>query len=249
MPYDFSPLKAELKLCRAAGLAIPIWWRDDDAIRATKALDQLLALADDVSCPVHLATIPAYADHSLVDATDGRLARILVHGWAHADSSLPDAKKSEFGRVRPDIFYDLERAHHRMKRMFGTRVWPMFVPPWNRIASSALKRLPEFGFSAVSAFGPRGEAIANLAQINTHIDPIFWRGTRDLHDPDLLIEQTVQLLQDRREHTADANEPLGLLTHHLVHTCAIWDFSRAWILEMLSGGAHVWKHDQKGDWP
>ncbi|MEO9897988.1 MAG: polysaccharide deacetylase family protein [Paracoccaceae bacterium] len=249
MPYDFSPLKAELKLCRTAGMAIPIWWRDDDAIQATNALDQLLTLADEVTCPVHLAAIPAFADRSLVAATDDRLARILVHGWAHVDSSLPDAKKSEFGRVRPDVFYDLERAHHRMKRLFGTRVWPMFVPPWNRTDLPVLQRLPDFGFSAVSTFGPRGDPIPNLVQINTHIDPIFWRGTRDLQDPDLLIEQTVQVLQDRREQKTDANEPLGLLTHHLVHTCAIWDFSRAWLLEMLSGGAHVWKHDQKGDWP
>lgn len=249
MQYDFSPLRAELKECHAAKMPVPMWWRDDDATQASAALDRLLDIADETNCPVHIAAIPALAQPNLSDATLGRNANILVHGWAHVDSSLPDAKKSEFGRLRPGTLMDVERARHRLNRLFGDRVWPMFVPPWNRVEQSILAKLPSLGFSAVSTFLPRAGNIAGLTQINTHVDPIFWRGNRDLQDPDLLIAQTIKLLQDRREGTTDAHEPLGLLTHHLVHTCDIWDFSRAWLLEMLDGGAHVWNHDIKGAWP
>ena len=79
--------------------------------------------------------------------------------------------------------------------------------------------------------------VQGLPQINTHIDPIFWRGHRGLVDPDEIIANLVTTLRDRREGRTDVTEPLGLLTHHLVHTEAVWDFSRDVMQVMLEGGA------------
>jgi hypothetical protein len=118
----------------------------------------------------------------------------------------------------------------------------MFVPPWNRIHPDHIAALGPLGFDKLSTFGPRKAACAGqgVAVVNTHIDPIDWRGTRDLIAADTLIAQTAALLEDRLAGHIDAAEPLGYLSHHLVHSQAIWSFSRQWADEMLQGGATPW---------
>ena len=65
MTVDWANLDAELAIWRAEGLHLPIWWRDDDAIAPTPALDRLAALAEDLSLPVHIAVIPKHAEPAL----------------------------------------------------------------------------------------------------------------------------------------------------------------------------------------
>ncbi|GIT87619.1 hypothetical protein ROBYS_26350 [Roseobacter sp. OBYS 0001] len=36
---------------------------------------------------------------------------------------------------------------------------------------------------------------------------------------------------------SDASEPLGYLTHHLVHTADVWDFTQQFVSELLDAGA------------
>jgi hypothetical protein len=45
MTTDWTPLRKELAIWRAEGLTLPLWWRDDDAVTATAALDRLVALS------------------------------------------------------------------------------------------------------------------------------------------------------------------------------------------------------------
>ena len=240
MTCDWTPLRDALAQCRRDGLAIPLWWRDDDAVAPTKALEQLQALAGELGLPIHLAIIPAQAQESLAEAVHGMIP--VVHGWAHQDHSNPSEKKNEFQTPRPDATGETALALRGMCDLVGARLCPMFVPPWNRINSDVTQALAPQGYSTLSTFGPRAAAHAapGLVQINTHIDPIWWKGSRDLIDPDALIAQTVDHLTARRRGTEDAREPLGLLTHHLVHTPAIWSFTRAFLHEMLSGGATPW---------
>jgi len=122
------------------------------------------------------------------------------------------------------------------------------VPPWNRIAPEVVAGLAKAGFDAVSTYNPRKTALAApvVAQINTHIDPIFWRGHRGLVNPDILVSQVVTLLQDRRAGLTDSQEPLGYLTHHLVHDTDIWEFSRQFLLEICDGPVRLYRHDGKG---
>ncbi|WP_299551028.1 polysaccharide deacetylase family protein [uncultured Tateyamaria sp.] len=242
MQIDWTPLRTELAACRRDGQPVPFWWRDDDAIAPTAALDQLTTLSEAVELSVHLAIIPAHATDDLVGHVDGTRLIPVVHGWTHQDHSAPGEKKNEFLTGRSDMASDSARGLSRMHDLFDARLRHMFVPPWNRVRDTLLPTLSDQGFTALSTFGPRKNANAahGLMQINTHIDPIWWKGTRDLVSPDTLVATAVAHLSARRHGAEDAQEPFGLLTHHLVHTPAIWAFAQGFLNEMLSGGATPW---------
>lgn len=250
MKADWRPLRQELALWRQEGRVLPIWWRDDDAIEVTKPLESLISLADLVGVPVHLAVIPRDATQKLADRIVPTRAVIpVVHGWGHESHTLPPLKKAEFGatRNRDAAAVDIRNGLARLHTLFGDRLAKMFVPPWNRIDPELMPVLAKAGYSAVSTYLPRKSAMAapGLMQINTHIDPIYWRGTRGLVDPDTLIAQIVQLLSDRRNDVNGNEEPLGYLTHHLVHDADIWAFSKQFLQEICEGPVTLYRHDEK----
>lgn len=225
MRVDWSPLR------RAIGPGQRLWWRDDDAIVATAELDGLLRLSEEVRVPVCLAVIPALAQPSL-PRTLGPDARVMVHGWRHADTSLAGAKKSEFVSPRPAAAAETAQALAKMQALFGPRLSPVFVPPWNRISDEIAAGLVAQGYAALSTYGPRAaQRDVGVARLNTHVDPIDWRGARGLAEPAALVARAAAQMRDYPE------EPLGLLTHHLVHTPEVTAFSRAFLLEMLDAGA------------
>jgi hypothetical protein len=242
MSIDWSPLETELARCRSAGMALPVWWRDDDAVSATPALDRLIGIAGHTGVPVHVAVIPARLTPSLVPVLkDPPHAVPMVHGWRHISHAPDGAKKAEFGHPRTAAKAELAQALDRMQRKFGTDLLAVFVPPWNRIAQEFLPVLGDLGYVGLSAFGPRDSArvAKGVVQINTHIDPVFWRGHRGLVDPEVLIAQICATLRARRAHAVDRDEPLGLLTHHLVHTTAVWEFTADVLRVLLDGGAYA----------
>lgn len=245
MTPDWTPLTDELGRWRATPLALPLWWRDDDAVALTPALDRLSALSARLRLPVHLAVIPARANETLAKAVadDANLIP-LVHGWAHESHAPPGEKKAEFGAHRPieTMLEETKRGLARLTDLFGPRLRPVFVPPWNRVAPDLLPGLAAQGYAAVSTFTPRkaAEAAPGLAQVNTHLDPIAWKTTRGLADPDALIAQIARQLADRREGRADNDEPYGILTHHLVHDAAIWDFTETLLARLTDGPARRW---------
>jgi len=241
MTLDWSPLRHALARCRADGVTIPLWWRDDDAVAPTPQLDQLAHLSDTVGVRVHLAIIPQPASQRLADALADSMVPV-VHGWTHSDHSGGIGKKNEFQTERPDAVADAAAGLARTMALFGDRTRRMFVPPWNRINTTVIGTLAASGYTSLSTYGPRETLLASsdVTQINTHIDPIWWKHTRDLVDPDQLIQQTVRHLEARRTGAEDLDEPLGLLTHHLVHTPAIWSFVEEFMHEMMLGGATPW---------
>ncbi len=240
MSIDWSPLKSELSQWRRAGLALPIWWRDDDAVAGTPALTRLAKLSADTGVPVFVAVIPDLVEASLPFVMAQLPGLIpVVHGWRHISHAPVGFKNAEFGQPRADAAAELTTALERLKQHFGAGLLPLFVPPWNRIDPAFLPMLAAAGYKAVSTYGPRKAPFGatGMHQINTHIDPIFWRGDRGLVAPDILVIDIVTILRDRREGRTDATEPLGLLTHHLVHTEAVWDFSGNILRVLLDGGA------------
>ncbi|WP_299293589.1 polysaccharide deacetylase [uncultured Tateyamaria sp.] len=241
MTIDWHPLREALSACRRADLPVPVWWRDDDAIEPTPQLDQLAQLSETVGVLVHLAVIPEPATRTLADTLPKCFVPV-VHGWSHTDHSGGVGKKNEFQTPRPSAVAEAAQGLDRMTALFGGRARPMFVPPWNRINETVTEALAGAGYTTLSTFGPRTAQLATegVRQINTHIDPIFWKGTRDLVDPDHLILQTAAHLNARCRGDEDAAEPLGLLTHHLVHTPAIWSFVEGFTHEMMLGGATPW---------
>ncbi len=242
---DWSPLETELRYWQDVGLTLSFWWRDDDAVSDTAALRQLATMAQEAGLPVHLAVIPAHAEDTLAARVADTSALIpVVHGWAHDTHAPASEKKAEFGAHRPlDVLQGEARdGLIRLQTLFGPRLQPLFVPPWNRIAPGFLPRLPDCGFHTVSTFTPRVTAhpAPGLTQVNTHIDPINWRGGGGLVDEGALIAHITSLLQDRRVGRTDATEPLGLLTHHLVHDAAIWSFCARLVALLMDGPATPW---------
>lgn len=250
MKVDWRPLRDELVLWRSDGLSLPFWWRDDDATEPTEALERLSDLATTSGVPVHLAVIPKDANNALGQLVMESTNLIpIVHGWTHENHAPPNLKKAEFGATR-DIEAsraEMEKSLERLEDLFADRLAPMFVPPWNRIDPALMTPLAEAGYNAISTYLPRREpdAAPGLAQINTHLDPIFWRGTRGLVAPGDLVALTVALLKDRRRAITDNSEPFGYLTHHLVHDQDIWEFSRQFLQEMSDGPIRLYRHDRK----
>jgi hypothetical protein len=245
MTPDWTPLNRELARWRAADLALPLWWRDDDAIEPTPALSRLSDLAARLDMPVHLAVIPAMATTDLADMVADTPQLIpVVHGWAHRNHAPQSEKKAEFGnhRAPEQLAGDAANGMTRLRDLFGPRLARMFVPPWNRIAPAMIAQLPGLGFAALSGFTPRRAAfpVPQLVQINTHLDPINWRAGKTLVAPDTLIAQVTQQLANRRTGAADPLEPYGVLTHHLVHDTAIWAFTEQLFSRLLAGPCHRW---------
>ena len=61
----WEALTLELDLWAAEGRTATFWWRDDDAIAPTPALDRLRACASAAGIPIALAVIPAKATPEL----------------------------------------------------------------------------------------------------------------------------------------------------------------------------------------
>ena len=245
MTPDWTPLETELARWSAQGRTLPLWWRDDDAVAETPALRKLTELSERLGLPVHLAVIPAAAEESLAEAVSRTPTLVpLVHGWSHRNHAPEGEKKAEFGAHRPleARVQDAARGLARLRALFGARLRPVFVPPWNRIAPDMAAALPALGYIALSGFTPRRAPLAapGLAQVNCHLDPIDWRGSRSLRDPDLLISGMATQLADRREGRADAAEPFGMLTHHLAHDAAIWAFTEALLSRLMAGPVQAW---------
>jgi peptidoglycan/xylan/chitin deacetylase (PgdA/CDA1 family) len=228
----------ELARWREEGRTLPVWWRDDDAIAPTPALDRLIDLARKYDAPLHLAVIPAFATAELADRLKSAPATfVLTHGWRHANHAPVGEKKAEYGSHRPleVMLGEAVTGRRRLDELFGDQVLPIFTPPWNRIASEVVAGLSSAGFAAISAFTPRRARFAadGLLQVNTHLDPIAWKTGGGLLDPTLLDEQLARELEARRLDLADNAEPYGLITHHLVHDEPFWTFAEN-TLELLS---------------
>lgn len=234
---DWSPLRSELRAWRAADLRLPFWWRDDDAVEASHALERLSEMGQETELPIHLAVIPEFCTPGFAKYFADVNFRVVVHGFAHVNHAPADMKKSEFGVFRRDGSTDLRRSSKLLSEKLPSLVYPMFVPPWNRIDPGYLSELHDCGFDFLSTFQPRHAKFAapGIVQVNTHIDPIDWRGSRSLVEPEDVIARVVANLQDRRAGRTDNEEPLGYLTHHLVHDEAIWEFSKAFLIEMREG--------------
>jgi hypothetical protein len=245
MMLDWTPLDSEMAHWQAAGLSLPLWWRDDDAIAPTPQLQRLSDLSDRLGLSVHLSVIPAEADADLARFVQNRPQIVpIVHGFAHRNHAPSGQKKTEFGDHRPvhSALNDARVGVARLQDLFGSRLRPIFVPPWNRIDPGVVQGLAPLGYRALSTFKPRTAPTAapGLEQINTHLDPIHWRGSRSLAPAADLIAQVAQDLRDRRSGVADNREPYGILTHHLVHDEPIWSFTETLITRLLAGPTTSW---------
>jgi hypothetical protein len=205
------------------------WWRDDDAIAPTPALDQLLRVARG---PIALAVIPARLQPDLAprlrQAPD---VAVLQHGFAHRNQAPEGGRKTEFPDERDPAAMerDLTEGFRKLSAAFGPQFLPVLTPPWNRIGGRAVAILQSIGFIGLTRYLPRpAPRLHGLNLVNTHVDVIDWRGRNgppggflgEIACLDLFIGH----LRARRAGTVDPDEPTGVLSHHLVHDPATWRF-------------------------
>jgi predicted deacetylase len=222
---DFrAHLEAHLDWFAERGLSVPVWWRDDDAVEPTPALDRLIAIANTHDIEVSLAVIPKEATEALAERiVDEPFVAVLQHGYEHRNhqDKARGEKAAEFGSRRDadEAIRQLKGGCERLTALFGPRFVPVFVPPWNRLSPQIARRLPEAGLFASSTFTqfhPRA-----LPYLQTHIDMIKWKKDRRFIGwRSAALRFDYQLARRR----TNANEPLGILSHHLAQNDACFDF-------------------------
>lgn len=245
---DWRTLVEELDRWRDNGLTATFWWRDDDAVTATPALARLFDTARTHRAPLSLAVIPAGADDRLAatvaEAAADIAVTVLQHGYDHRNRAPTGQKKAEFHEARPaeEQTRDIALGRGLLEGRFASHFRPVFVPPWNRFPPSLADALIEGGLKGLSTFKARPAAnpAPGLVQVNTHVDPIDWRGGRGLGDSGAILAQTVDHLRARRTGAADAREPTGLLTHHLVHDDDVWRFLADFLAVISAHPATRW---------
>jgi peptidoglycan/xylan/chitin deacetylase (PgdA/CDA1 family) len=234
----WRPLTDELDRWADAGRTARLWLRDDDAIDATPALDRLISATE--GAPLLLAVIPARVTPALGERL-ADVARIepAVHGWAHANHSvLPLKRELGLDRGLDAVLDDLDRGMGRLREIFGDRLQPVLVPPWNRIDTALLPHLPGLGFRALSADGaPKEGAPDTLRQIPISVDIMDWRRTPRGGRPhaELVAELVEELGRARRSDRA-----VGVLGHHLVHDETAWGFLEGLFASTCSHAATRW---------
>ena len=234
---DWADLERELDGWSRVGQSATFWWRDDDAVTATPALQRLLDMAATAAgqpLPLALAVIPARAVASLAQALDtAGHAVALQHGYAHANHAAAGEKKAEIGvgRAASPALQELRSGALRMGELFGDRALPVMVPPWNRIDPALTGRLAELGIRGLSTYGPRAAetAAGGITVVNAHVDIINWHDGHRFLGLDGCLRLAVGHLAARREGRVDPGEPTGLLSHHLIHDDDIWAFLAAFL--------------------
>lgn len=215
----WADLGAELDQWAGRQRTATFWWRDDDATTWTPALERQLHLAGET--PIALAVVPKGVDESLERALRAfPLVSVLTHGWSHRNHEPEGAKKNEFGSDRPlrERRVALATGRSFLRLTFGARAVSVLVPPWNRIAEDLLPHLPKLGFVGLSTIKPRSSAepVPGLRAANVHVDLTDWSAGRAFAGEGPVLAGVVRHLRQRRTAQADAAEPTGILTHHLI---------------------------------
>jgi hypothetical protein len=226
----WAALDRELDAWGAAGRTATLWWRDDDAVAPSPELDRLLGLAAASGAPLALAVIPAAAEDALAARLEGQAAEIAVlqHGCAHRNHAAAGGKKCELvdPAAQPGLPAELRRARQRLAELFGRRFLAVQVPPWNRIDPALLALLPGLGFTGLytARRRPAPEPLPGLVQANCHLDILQWRPERRFLGSGAALDLLIDHLAARRSGAAESAEASGILSHHLVHDAAAWDF-------------------------
>lgn len=242
---SWQDLSDELDCWAEAGRRATLWWRDDDAAHATAALDRLLTLRQSVEIPLALAAIPALIDdHAAKAIMDDAGATVLQHGYAHHNHAIAGEGKAELAASRDPVVVmdELVVGRQRLETLFGDHAVLVMVPPWNRIGDGLVPRLGDAGYCGLSTYGPRPrrQAAPGVALVNTHIDLIDWRGHRGFVGDGNGLGLAVAHLTARRLGSSDDDEPTGLLSHHLAHGEACWDFIAALAVATRAHPAADW---------
>lgn len=217
-PENFrANLRRHLDALAERGQRVEFWWRDDDAVEPSPALDRLLDLANRYEVEIALAVIPRDAGPALAERlADEPRVSVLQHGWSHRNhQSKPEGEKAaELGTRRDleEVRIELAEGRVRLERLFGDRFIPALVPPWNRISPDVARVAREVGLPGLSTFASNDAHEPHRLQ--THIDMIKWKEGKRFIGWASAAARFDEIFGRRLLHKP---EPIGLLSHHLVH--------------------------------
>ena len=236
-------LEAELALWASHGTPARLWLRDDDAVQPTEALNKLALLTGQFDVPITIAVIPFFVREELMTFVRQHLNfSVALHGHAHTNHAPRSEKKCELGlhRARQIVLDELTGDRAKLAGMFDDRFFNMLVPPWNRISPALVAELGSCGLQHLSTFGWENfPGRGSICQLNTHVDIIDWKGNRGGRDAGELAADLANALARARQK---GGLPVGILTHHLVHDEAAWDFLQA-LLEFIACNPNAkWCH-------
>lgn len=219
---DMAAVVDALNQAATAASPVNFWLRDDDAVLPGASLERLLDLTESFAIPLTLAVIPALTGNALAQRLDAtKHVSVAVHGWSHTNYANNNEKKQELGNHRPSsvVLAELQRGITTLQQMHSERFIPLLVPPWNRISDELVSHLSKLGYKGLSTFGNKAEgmSIADVKIVNTQVDIIDWKGNRGGRAVVELSSEIVTQLQENRS-------TIGILTHHLVHDEAAWQF-------------------------
>jgi hypothetical protein len=199
----------------AAPAPVPFFLRDDDAGWEHPRLFALLDCTEHAEVPIDLAVIPKAADVMLaftlcarMNAAPG-LVGVHQHGYAHTNHETLE-RKCEFGGARHTEAQrgDLREGRARLFDLFGTRLDPLFTPPWNRCSAATLALLAELGFAALSR--SRGAAAQHaLPELPVDVDWCKQRRLAAAEGGDGIERMALEMAR-----RVAAGGPVGLMLHH-----------------------------------
>ncbi|MDR2123975.1 MAG: hypothetical protein LBP38_03200 [Desulfovibrio sp.] len=219
-PAGNDDMWEEFMACFQNRPPISFWWRDDDVggegrnflrrLLNEQRLGMMLALLAKYDIPAVFAITP----YNLLPRGAGQVALLkkysaylAVHGISHKNNAGSDVSPSEF----PDGC-DVEASasavlkHIReLADIFGDRLLPVFVPPWNNMDERLKEKLPACGITVVSAFNNAGTAGRSVW--NADIDLIDWK-IRNLRDPRDILRDIVRLLGNEEVRS------IGMMNHY-----------------------------------
>ena len=229
-------LAQELAAWQASGRRASFWWRDDDAVSATPALERLTALSARAQAPIAIAAIPKLIEPSLAPAVVAHsTVWLLQHGFAHIDHAkgLADPAKGgkgawELGLHRPMeiVLEELEAGRAIMQAEFGAQFLPVVAAPWNHIDPALMPGLRERGYRGDSSYGERPlfPPLPGFVEANIHFDVSNWKHGPRFRGEAAALEMIVGHLSRRRSGEAERDEPTGIVTHHAALDEASWKF-------------------------
>ena len=231
-------LADEFALWAAADQQVRLFLRDDDAISDTPALRKLSEMCEQNTAPLLLAVIPKFADNSLAELVkQSPLLTPAVHGFAHFNHSPLGHKTCELDRFRPldVVIGEMKTAHQKMFTLFDGYISALLVPPWNRIHDEIVPHVVHSGFTGISAHGWRSPPTP-IPTVNVHLDIMHWSGGTVGRDREWIYSELCENLATARE---SGWQPIGILTHHLVHDEQAWEGLEA-IFEAATASKAKW---------
>jgi hypothetical protein len=114
------------------------------------------------------------------------------------------------------VVSELAAGRARLSDLFGTLAQPVLVPPWNRFDDSLLDLLARCGLTGISRARSVSARVPGVIEVNIHVDLVAWKGSRGFVGEDEALGGLVEHLRARRLRAVCADEPTGILTHHLL---------------------------------